>query len=402
MKLPTSGPFRLFLGMALVSNLGSWVQLFTEQWVVLGLAGAEAARWGGRLGFASGLAILIFTPFGGSLADRFDRRKALALAQGWLMLLALAMGLLALRPGGLTLPRLMGFGVASGIGAALSLPMIQGLIADLVSPEQIPLALGLWSIQFNISRILGPSLAALAFPWIGAAGNFLLNSLSFLGLVLVTWHLKVPRVVIPAGVTASYREGFKVFRTDPTLRKVLLLSVVTGLFAWPYFALLPVYGTRYLGVGERGVALLLSAFGLGAVLGGLWASRQPRTAGIWPVLVPFGLFGLGLGLLGGFPRFYLAAGSLLIMGIAQACFLNAMGSQVQWLAPPHLRGRANAIYLTGILGLLPLGNLASGEIAQLLGAQGPRWVMILDGVAMTWVAVWMGLLNLRRPEPNSH
>lgn len=391
---------RLFLAAALISNMGSWMQMFTEQWVVLGLAGAEAARWGGRLGFASGLAILFFTPFGGSLADRFDRRKALALAQGWLMLLALVLGLLASRPGGLTLHRLMGFAIASGIGSALSMPMAQGLIGDMVPAEHIPMALGLWSVQFNLSRILGPSLAALAFPLLGASGNFFLNSLSFLGIIVVVWRLKVSRV--PAtGNPASYREGFAVYRRDPMLRRIFVLSVITGLFAWPYFALLPVYGTRYLGVGERGVALLISAFGLGAVGGGFWASREGRREGSWQILGPFGLFGIGLGLLGAFPRLALAVLSLFIMGVAQARFLNAMGSQVQWLAPPHLRGRANAIYLTAILGLLPLGNLASGELAQWLGFQGPRWVIALNGVGMILTAVLMAQLNRKQADPNS-
>lgn len=391
---------RAFLLAAFFSNLGGWMQLFTEQWVVLELAGAEAARWGGRLGFASGLAILLFTPFGGTLADRFDRRKALALAQVWLMALALGLGLLALWPGGLTLPRLMGFAVAAGIGAAFTLPMAQGLIGDLVPQEHIPLALGLWSVQFNLSRILGPSLAALLLPVLGPAGNFLLNGLSFLAFIVVVWRLKVDSLPPPPGAPPTYREGLALFRGDPLLRKVFLLSVIAGLFAWPYFSLLPVYGTRYLLVGERGVALLLSAFGCGAVAGGIWVSRHGKREGLGPIVIPFGLFGLGLIALGLFPRFDLACVSLLVMGVAQAGFLNGLGSQVQWQAPAHLRGRANAIYLTAIIGLLPLGNLASGELAQAMGFAGPRWVIAFNGAAMMSGAIWMAL-NRKETETNS-
>lgn len=392
---------RRFLAAALVSNVGNWMQLFTEQWVVLGLAGPEAARWAGRLGFASGLAILLFTPFGGSLADRFDRRRALALAQGWLMLLALAMAFLALRPGGLTLPRLMGFAIASSIGAALSMPMTQGLIGDLVTPDDIPMALGLFSVQFNLSRILGPSLAALAFPVLGAAGNFMLNSLSFLGLIWVVARLKLQRAPAPPGPPARYGDAWRVFRGDPILRSVFILAVTVGLFAWPYFALLPVYGTRYLGAGEKGVALLLAAFGSGAVAGGFWAARQGPSPGMAPILLPLGGFGLGLGLLAALPTFPLAMASLFLMGVAQASFLNAMGSQVQWGAPAHLRGRANAIFLTAILGLLPIGNLAFGEMAQVLGFQGPRWVIALDGAVLLVAVAWAGLLNRSPSRPNS-
>jgi predicted MFS family arabinose efflux permease len=316
------------------------------------------------------------------------------------MLLALALGFLALRPGGLTLPILMGFAIASGIGAALSLPMSQGVLGDLVPPEHIPMALGLWSVQFNLSRIVGPALAAFLFPLIGAAGNFLLNGLSFLVFILVVWRLKVASVPVPAGLPATYREGLAVFLGNPVLGRVFILSVIAGLFAWPYFALLPVYGTRYLAVGERGVAFLLSAFGAGAVVGGLWASRRGNEKGTRPILAPFVVFGLGLISLGVIPRFAWACVSLSVMGIAQAHFLNAIGSQVQWHAPPHLRGRANAIYLTAILGLLPLGNLASGELAQALGFQGPRWVIALNGAAMALGASLMAL-NRKGIETNS-
>jgi hypothetical protein len=204
------------------------------------------------------------------------------------------------------------------------------------------------------------------------------------------------------------------------LRKVLILSVIAGLFAWPYFSLLPVYGTRYLGVGERGVALLISAFGFGAVTGGIWASRSPswtaplgrssagspasRQGGrgdLAPILVPFAIFGVGLGVLGLLPHLGMASLALFTMGIAQSSFLNAMGTQVQWLAPAHLRGRANAIYLTAILGLLPFGNLASGEFAQQLGYQGPRWMIALNGAAMATAAFLIALLNRNRSHPNS-
>jgi MFS family permease len=163
---------------AFVSNTGSWMQSFSEQWVVVGLAGAEAARWSGRLSFALGLAVLVLTPFGGALVDRFDRRRLLAASQIWLAVSAALLGLLALLPGGLTLPRLLAFALATGVGVALAVPALHSLFPDLLPREKLAAASGLMSAQFNLSRMIGPVLAALAIPLVGVAGTFLHNALS--------------------------------------------------------------------------------------------------------------------------------------------------------------------------------------------------------------------------------
>jgi len=162
--------FTAFLLSALVSNIGSWMQGFSEQWLVVQLAGSEAPRWAGRLGFASGLAMLVLTPFSGALGDRFDRRRLLAISQLWLSSIALAMGLLGLQAGGLTLTRLVGFAAATGVGFALMSPVLHSLFPDLVKPEQLTAGSGFMSAQFNSSRILGPTLAALVLSVVSVAG----------------------------------------------------------------------------------------------------------------------------------------------------------------------------------------------------------------------------------------
>lgn len=389
---------RRFLLAALASNIGNWVQIFSEQWLVFLLAGPLAARWAGRLGFASGLAVLVFTPLGGSLADRLDRRKALASAQVFLMLLALSMGLLAAFHQ-LTLPRLLFFAMASGLGAAVSMPMGQSLIGDLVPPEKIPAAFGLMSAQFNLSRIIGPALAALLFPLVGVAGNFGLNALSFVGLVVVCLRLRLPKVHHEAAAGGSYRQSFHAFRTDPQLSALLVMAAIWGFFAWGYFPLLPVFGARTLGLAERGVAGLLSCFGLGAVLGALVVARDVSGRDRFPrILLAFGGFGAGLGLLGGLPRPAVAYVAMFVMGAFQSTGLSLMSGTIQRKIAPGLRGRANAIYLTAVIGITPLGTLLAGEAAQRLGDQGPRLVILADGLVLLAAALWLARAN-RRPKP---
>lgn len=388
---------RIFLLAALVSNIGNWMQMFTEQWLTLTLAGSEAARWGGRLTFASGLATLVFIPLGGWVADHLDRSKAMTAAQLWLMGLAVAMALLSLK-GWLGLHGLVGFALASGFGGALAMTLGHSLVADLAGPGQAPAAMGLMGAQFNLSRILGPSVAALLFPVFGPAGNFALNALTFLPVVWVVSRLRLPRAPVTEGEGRSYREGWAALRAHPGLRRVAALSLVAGFFAWGYFALLPVYGARLLGLGERGVAGLLSAFGAGAVLGGLWVARGPGKGDhLLRATLAFGGAGFCLILLGALPHRLVAPGAFFAMGFLQATFAATMSGLVMAWAPPALRGRINAIYLVAIIGVTPFGNLAAGEAAQAIGTSGPRWVLGGEGAILILAALVS--LSTRRREP---
>jgi len=380
---------------ALVSNVGSWVQAFTEQWAVVLLAGPEAARWSGRLSFALGLAVLLLTPFGGALVDRFDRRKLLALSQAWLALLAGAMGILALVPGGLTLHRLIAFAVATGVGIALAGPALHSLLPDPLSEDQLAAGAGSLSIQFNVSRMVGPALAALLLPILGLGGNFLLNALSFLGLILVASRLKLRKAPAPHGPEGSYAEALQVCRQDPQLRLAMFLSLVAGCFAWSYHAFVSVFAVRYLHAGAQGAASLLAFYGGGAILGSLVISRD-RGGPLWPRLLwAIGTYACALMVLSLFPHPLLSPAIVAILGIAHAIFGNFLSVVVQRQAPQRIRGRINGLYLTAILGLMPLGNLLAGEIAQALGFHGVRWVLGAQGLLLLGAAL-LGALMKRR------
>lgn len=387
--------FKAYWSASFASNIGNWMQMFAEQWLVLILAGAGAARWGGRLGFAAGIAMLIFTPVGGFLADRFNRRKLLMFTQVWLLGIALLLCLAAWRHW-LTLPRMLGFACATGLGSALFLPMSHSVVGDLVPVEKLQGAMALLSAQFNLSRILGPPIAALLFPLVGASGNFGLNALTFVGLIVVLWRLPLhPHE--SSRENSSYRDGFKAYRDNPTLGWLLFLSAVVGLFALAYVVLLPVYGTRYLGLGERGVAGLISSFGAGAVAGAMLVGGRigSQKTEKW-ILGASATFGLSLAVLGLALPFWFSCLTLLVMGMAQATSLTLLSSLIQRLTPAALRGRVSAIYLTAIVGLAPIGNLVAGEVAQALGRLGPLWVFRVQGLLMLLTPALMARLGFGR------
>lgn len=384
--------FLALLGAALVSNIGSWMQGFSEQWVVVSLAGPQAAAWSGRLSFATGLSILLLTPFAGSLADRFDRRRVLALSQVWMALLALAMAFLAWQHR-LSLPALLAFALGTGIGIAAMGPAYNALLPDLVAAEDLAAGAGLMSLQFNLSRLLGPALAALLLPLAGVAGNFLLNALSYLGLILLVGRMPRPRQA-PRRDGAGYGEALRCCRENPELRRVMLLSALSGLFAWSYHAFVALYATRHLGFAARGTAALLGAYGMGAMLGSLWIARD-RGEGVWARLLGgLGCYAALLFAVAAFPSPWISPPLVVGMGACHAVFGNLLGVVVQREAPAELRGRVNALYFTAILGLMPLGNLLAGELAQRLGFHGIRWVMGAQGLLLLGVVATVLLRRL--------
>ncbi|HJV91221.1 MAG TPA: MFS transporter [Holophagaceae bacterium] len=381
--------FAAYLTAGFISNLGSFMQIFAESWVVLLLAGGQAARWGGRFSFASGLAMLLFIPVGGWLGDHFNRRKVLMATQAFLALLALVAAALAWQ-GGLTLPRLLGLAFLGGLATASALPLGHAMLSDLVPQEHLGSAMALGGAQFNLARILGPLAAALSFRALGAAGNFLLNSLSFLWLITVLARLPLRPQTHEDTRNLGMAEAFRGFRSDPVLARILLMATCSGLFAWTYSALLPVYGTRYLGYREGGVAGLLAAFGVGAVAGAMWVLRHPEPAGR-RITYGFAGYGAGLLLMALPPPPALAGLPLALMGFCASTYATVMSSQVQKRVAPHLRGRASALYMMAIVGTMAPANLILGELAQILGPRGPLWVLRLDGLVMLGV----GLLAIR-------
>lgn len=381
--------FPTYLAAGFVSNLGSFMQFFAESWVVLLLAGAQAARWGGRFSFASGLAMLVFIPMGGWLGDHFNRRKVLILTQALLAALALVAAALAWR-GELSMGRLLLLTFLGGMATAAAMPLGHAILSDLVPHEHLSSAMALGGAQFNLARIVGPLVAALSFRYMGAAGNFLLNSLSFLWLIAVLARLPMKPQVPTATRELGLAEAFRGFRADPVLGRILILATCTGIFGWTYMALLPVYGNRYLGFQEGGVAGLLAAFGVGAVSGAMWVLRHPEPAHR-RITLGFTGYGAALLLMALPPPPALAGIPLALMGFCASTYATVMSAQVQKRVPPHLRGRASALYMVAIVGVMAPANLALGELAQALGPNGPLWVLRLDGVILLGV----GLLALR-------
>jgi predicted MFS family arabinose efflux permease len=307
------------------------------------------------------------------------------------------MGLLA-QHAQLTLHRMMGFAVFAGFAAAVSMPASFRFLREIVPAERLPEAYALLIFQYDLSRMAGPSLAALLIPLFGIAGNFFLNAVSFVpGLLWMGWYMTRGSSLQPDGghrsAEASYGAVFQVVRSSPALKACLGLTACFGLFAWNHLALLPVYAARYLRLESKGMASLMTILGFGAIWASLWLARGRITNHRRWIGACFALYGVLLILWGICPEVHAAYALCILIGPVQAMMWLLLNGQVQRLSPAHLSGRMAALFLTLGMGLMPIGNLAAGEAAQGLGRQGPRWVLAAGGLLVLVAAILFRLYS---------
>jgi len=370
--------YRLFWMGSFISNIGTWMQSVAQGWLVLQLS--NSPFWLGMVGFAGSLPVLAFSLVGGVVADLFDRRKLLLATQTALMGLAFGLGVLTERHL-VTVGYIAGFALVSGVMTALTLPTYQAIVRDLVEPEDLMNAIALNSIQFNLSRVIGPTLAGFAVGAIGVAGCFYLNAVSFLALILALRRLRVPRASAPPAAHSlweGFLEGVAYVRAQGRILRLLFIVAAISLFGLPYITLLPLFARDILRCGATGLGYLMAASGLGAVLGALVLARLGdfRPKGALAVLggMAFGLATFGFALS---RTFFLSLLFLFVDGWAMVSSVAVVNTLLQTHVPGSMRGRVMSLYTLSFMGMMPIGNLLMGTMAEWIGAP---WALALGGV----------------------
>jgi MFS family permease len=326
----------------------------------------------------------------GALADVMDRRRLILFTQAWMLASATALGFLTLA--GLTTPGLLLlFTFLLGLGTALNGPAWQAIVPEIVPREDLPGAVTLQSIGFNIARAVGPAIGGLLVAVAGPAATFLLNAASFFGvlIVLVRWRRTPLESVLPGErFFGALRTGLRYVRHAPAVQAVIVRSSTFVLCASALWALLPLVARTELGQGPAGYGLLLAAQGAGAVSGAFVLPRLKRgssadglaAAGI----LVFAAGTAGLGALRSFPLVLVA---LFAAGGAWLSLLSSFNVALQTVIPSWVRGRALSVYMLGVFGGLTLGSALWGAVADRLGTEKALWIaaggMVL-GLAATW------------------
>ena len=396
--------FRLFWTGNFLSNIGTWMQNIAQGWLVLQLT--NSAFWLGMVGFCASIPILLFALIGGVIADHVNKRKLLMVTQSAMMIFAFIMAALAyIKVNGrplIKVEEIVFLALGTGIAMSLNTPAYQALVPQLVPRKDLTNAIALNSAQFNMSRVLGPTLGGFAMALFGVAGNFFLNGLSFLAVLIALTRIRYTEPVLPqadhfvppqadhsvppqedhsnvpqegrlppraGGLWEKLKQGFAYVYRHPSMSSLVLLVAIGSLLAIPYLTFIPYFARDVLGSDEPGLGVLMACSGAGAFLGAITIASvmHIRRRGLFVVRALAGFYAAIIAFT--FSRnFYLSGLLLTVAGYCMIISVATINSLLQHLAEDHMRGRAMSIYSTAFLGLPPIGCLIAGSMAHLIGA----------------------------------
>ena len=392
--------FRLFWIGAFLSNVGTWMQAVAQGWLVLQLT--NSAFWLGLDAFMATAPGFVFTLVGGVFADLIDRRRLLLYTQ--VVAGIAALGLAALVATG-TVNRwlVLGFSFVTGCCMALASPSYLAMTYDLVGREDLANAIAMNSTQFQLSRVVGPALAGVAFRVFGLAGCFFANGLSFVAVVVALWMVRSDRPSSAAHSVSDRRalwrdlvEGVSYVRNRPRVSSLLVLSAVNSFFGAPYFSMVPIYARDIFHLGETGLALMMGIAGAGALTGALLVAYLGdfRRKG-WFVLGGATMFGLCITGFALSSRLTLSLLFLFGLGFALVVSVALTNTLLQKLVTDQMRGRVMSMFLLSFLGTMPIGNILAGTLSTHFG---PQRVLAMGGLIVTMVASGVAIFNKRLRE----
>ncbi|MGZ4859328.1 MAG: MFS transporter [Candidatus Angelobacter sp.] len=386
--------FRLFWTGNFLSNIGTWMQNIAQGWLVLQLT--NSAFWLGVVGFAASFPILLFALIGGVIADHVNKRKLLMITQSAMMAFAFIMAALAYFKV-INVHEIVFLALGTGIAMSLNTPTYQALVPQLVPREDLTNAIALNSAQFNMSRVLGPTLGGFAMALFGVAGNFFLNGLSFLAVLVALTRIRYAEPAAPreGHLWEKLKQGFIYVFRHPEMSSLVLLVAIGSLLAIPYLTFIPYFARDVLGSDEPGLGILMACSGAGAFLGAITIASlvHIRRRGLFVVRAFAGFYAAIIAFT--FSRnFYLSGLILTIAGYCMIISAATINSLLQHLAEDHMRGRVMSIYSTAFLGLPPIGCLIAGSMAHVIGA--PLAIAGMSALALLgslWV--FLGRTGLR-------
>jgi MFS family permease len=360
--------FRWLWIASVASNVGTWFQNVGASWMMTTLTPSPALV--ALVQAATSLPMFLLSLPAGAVADVLDKRRLLLITQTWMTFAAF--GLWAFTAAGATTPWiLLGFTFLLGLGAALNGPAWQASIPEMVPREDLPAAVTLGSIGFNIARAAGPALAGLVVAASGPAVTFLVNAVSFLGVlaVLFMWRRPTEEAMLPAErILGAMTTGLRYVRHAPEVIAPILRGTTFVLCGASLWALLPLVVNRELHSGAEGYGLLLGALGVGAVAGALVLPRLKRNNSMDGVVTVATLVFAGATVtLACVRSFWLLMIAMLLAGGAWLSLLSSLNVSVQTVVPSWVRGRALSVYMLVFYAGLAGGSALWGAVAEHFG-----------------------------------
>jgi len=377
--------FRLLWFGAFTSTVGTWMQKVAQSWLILELT--KSAFYLGLDDFLGQLPILLLTLIGGVIADRHDRRRLLLSSQYVQMTTALTLAALVFS-GHVVIWHILALSFIAGLAQAFGGPAYQSLVPTLVEKKDLPNAIALNSIQFNLARVFGPLLAGATLAAFGTALCFALNGVSFLVVIVALLALSIKHIK-PAErkpILHDLKGGLAYVRSQPAIVALTVLAFLTTFLGLPLLTFLPIFA-RDIFHGDVGrYSVMMSFSGAGAVVGALvvaWLGRF-KHMGLTLLLVQFA-FGVLVTSFALSRTVWLSYLLLFLDGAALLMVFSMTASLVQLIVPDHLRGRVVSIYMVAFRGGMPLGSLWGGYAATLTSAP---YVLAVNGALVALVALY--------------
>ena len=386
--------FRVQWFGACTSSIGTWMQIVAQNWLVLSLT--DSAFFLGLDAFLQQLPIMLFTLIGGVLADRYDRRRTLLASQYVQMSTSAALAVLMYFQA-VEIWHILVLSFVTGLAQAFGGPAYSSLVPMLVAKKDLPNAVALNSIQFNVARVIGPTLFGATLVTFRASGwdepqamnaAFALNALSFLVVIYTLMSLRVKH--LPPAQTGSMRDEMKIglsyVRHHANLVALIVLAAVTTFLGFAVLTFLPLFAQRVFHEGATTYSQLMAWSGIGSVVGALivaWLGKFPRM-GLTSLSVQ-AVYGLLIIAFAMSRVLWLSELLLFLTGAALMVVFSTVTSLVQLIAPNEMRGRVMSIYMLAFRGGMPLGSLISGYLATLIDAP---LVIALNGALLIAVAVY--------------
>jgi predicted MFS family arabinose efflux permease len=354
--------FRLLWFGACTSSIGTWMQSVAQNWLVLEITGSAFLL--GLDSFLGQIPIFLFSLIGGVIADRMDRRRLLIGSQ--LVQMSCAFLLASLFAfGTVAVWHILALSFVVGLAQAFGGPAYQALIPTLVSPKDLPNAIALNSIQFNLARVIGPMLGGIALTSLGAAWCFTFNGLSFVAVIISLSLLPFRPLAAKttASILAGLKEGLAFIHRQDAMEALIVLAFLMTMLGIPLLVFIPVVVKDVFKMGAEVFTLLLSMSGAGAVAGALIVAAfgHIRQKGRMTLLTLV-LLGLLITAFAMSTSLVLSSILVFIAGAALVAVFAMISSLVQLIAPDEMRGRVMSVYNMAFRGGMPIGALISGEL----------------------------------------
>ena len=377
--------YRLFWTTQFISNIGSWMQGIAQGWLVYRMTDSPFLL--GFVGFANSIPQFFLMLPGGVVADRLDRKRVVSASQ-WVQTLAAFWLAVEIYIHRITVWQIIAAAVLTGIAMSFSGPAYQAMVVDLLEDrKKLPNAIAMNSLQFNLSRVIGPLVAGVTLTLYGTFWCFFFNAISFLPLIWALSSIRDRQLRHPtseAAMVSHIVEAFRYVSRDRLVTLLLLIVAAASLFGYPYLSLMPMIARSLFTNDAQGLGLLMGGIGAGALTGSLVLSvRMPPQRRMTRItLITLTTFGLGLASVGLLRQRAAVFSALVVCGASMVICIALCNTSIQQRIPDTMRGRVLSMYTFAFSGFLPFGNLFGGILAEHRGLR-PTMLMLGGGLLVT-------------------